>query len=75
MSVISQFMEAPKQSIRRLVQNLEVSVGLGIFYGKAPKLDIDILAFDANWPGVAIRRRSIVRYCTLIGGKLGYMEE
>jgi hypothetical protein len=72
-SVVSQFLEAPRVShwevVTRIIRYLKRALGLGILYRLNGHLWVEGFT-DADWVGSPSNRRSTTRYCTFLGGNL-----
>ena len=72
-SVVSQFMHAPRDShysaVLRILRYLKSAPGKGLFFGIHGHLQVDGYT-DADWAGSTTDRRSTSGYCTFIGGNL-----
>ena len=73
MSVVSQFLEAPRvshwEAVTRIVRYLKRASGLGILYRPNGHLRVEGFT-DADWAGSPLDRRSTTGYCTFLGGNL-----
>ena len=72
-SVISQFMHAPRSShleaVHHILRYLKGSPGKGILFGRHGHLRVEAYT-DADWAGSVTDRRSTSGYCTFVGGNL-----
>ncbi|KAL5567394.1 hypothetical protein UlMin_030558 [Ulmus minor] len=72
-SVISQFMHAPRENhmeaAYRVLRYLKSAPGKGIIFRKSEKMEVEAYT-DADWAGSVMDRRSTSGYCTFIGGNL-----
>ena len=72
-SVVSQFMHAPRQShydaVLRILRYLKSAPGKGLFFGIHNHIQVEGYT-DADWAGSATDRRSTSGYCTFVGGNL-----
>jgi hypothetical protein len=72
-SVVSQFLEAPRvshwEAVTRILRYLKRAPGLGILYRPNGHLRVEGFT-DADWAGSPSDRRSTTGYCTFFGGNL-----
>lgn len=72
-SVVSQFMHAPKEehleAVYRILKYLKNSPGQGLLFKKGGELTVEAYT-DADWAGSVTDRRSTSGWCTLVGGNL-----
>jgi hypothetical protein len=72
-SVVSQFMSAPRQphweTALRIVRYLKAHPARGLFYRANGHLQLEAFT-DSDWAGDPSDRRSISGYCTFLGGNL-----
>lgn len=72
-SVVSQFLEAPRvshwEAVTRILRYLKRAPGLGILYRPNGHLKVEGFT-DADWAGSPSDRRSTTGYCTFFGGNL-----
>ncbi|XP_024027318.1 uncharacterized protein LOC112093345 [Morus notabilis] len=72
-SVVSQFMQAPKEAhlhaVNRILHYLKGNIGRGVLLRRNGGMSLDVYT-DADYAGSPIDRRSTAGYCTFLGGNL-----
>ena len=69
----SQFMHAPTvvhlKMVRRILRYVKGAIDIGLHFTSNTTLDLCAFS-DADWAGCPTTRRSIIGYCTFLGGNL-----
>ena len=72
-SLVSQFMHAPKEAhlvaVNRILQYLKSTPGKGLYFEKGEKRNVEAFV-DADWAGNIMDRKSTTGYCTKVWGNL-----
>ena len=66
-SVVSQFLEAPREVVTRIIRYLKKQPGLGILYRLNGHLRLEGFT-NADWAGSPLDRLSTIGYCTFFRG-------